>query len=163
MQTLIGDTHIVQALYPRAGGGAVTGDFISLKNYGGVSIIIQIDVTSGATDSSITLEQAKDVTDSGSVSKALEFDYMWANLDTETSDALVKTAVVSDTFEAGGVTKSCLYVIEVKAEDLDVDNGYDCLQVLSGAVATANLAILYVLHTPRYRDQVPTNQSAITN
>ena len=164
MQKLIGQTHIVSAIAPETGSSATTGDFISLKNYAGVTIIIALDITSSATDSSVTLEQAKDVTDSGSLSKTLGFTKMYANLDTETSDALVATAVTSNTFEAGGVTKSTLYVIEVRAEELDGQNGFDCLQVLCGAIATAFISVIYVLHSPRYINQEKqANFSAITN
>lgn len=147
MQNLIRNVHPVVASYPQA-ATSIAGDYVSLKNYAGVTIIIMLDVTSGTDDGAVTLTQATAV--DGVTNKALGFDYMWRNLDTETADALTKTAVVSDTFNAGGVTKSCLYVIEVKAEDLDVDNGYDCLRVNLATVTNGNSAILYLLHTPRY-------------
>ena len=162
MQKLIGQAHIVTAIFPQA-GGALNGDYISLKNYAGVSIIISVDVTASATDSSITLSQATDVTDSQSDDKALGFTFMWQNLDTETAEALAKTAVTSNTFEAGGVTKSTLYIIEVRADELDVANNFDCLRVKMGDIATANVSVIYVLHSPRYRDQVPADISSITD
>ena len=147
MQNLIRNVHPVVASFPQA-ATSIAGDYISLKNFAGVTIVIMLDVTTGTDDGAVTLTQATTV--AGGSAKALSFDYQWANVDTETADALTKTAVTSDTFNAGGVTKSCLYVIEVKAEDLDVDNGFDCLRVNLATVTNGNSAILYLLHTPRY-------------
>lgn len=162
MQKLIGQTHVVVGAFPQA-CTSITGDFISLKNYAGVSIIISLDVHTGTDTGAITLEQAKDVSDSGSVSKTLGFDFIWLNADTEAAEALTKTAVTSDSVTTAAATKSQLYIIEVKSEDLDVANDFDCLQVLVGTVATSNVSIVYVLHTPRYRDQVPANITSITD
>lgn len=142
--------HPVVASFPQA-ATSIAGDYVSLKNYAGVTIIIMLDVTSGTDTGAVTLTQATEV--AGSTTKALGFSYQWQNLDTESADALTKTAVTSDTFNAGGVTKSCLYVIEVKAEDLDQANGYDCLRVNLATVTNGNSAILYLLHTPRYIDE----------
>jgi len=151
MQTSIRTTHPVVASFPQA-ATSIAGDYISLKNYAGVTIYILLDVTSGTDDGAVTITQATEV--AGSTTKAFtNWDFMWANLDTESADALTKTAVTSGTFDAGGVTKSCLYVIEVKAEDLDVDNGYDCLRVNLATVTNGISAVLYVLHTPRYIDE----------
>lgn len=150
MQNLIRNVHPVVASFPQA-ATSIAGDYISLKNYAGVTIIIMVDVASGTDTGAVTLTQAKEV--AGSTTKALGFDYVWSNVDTEAADALTKTAVTSDTFDAGGVTKSCLYVIEVKAEDLDVDGGYDCLRANLATVTNGNSAILYLLHTPRYLDE----------
>lgn len=147
MQNLIRNVHPVVASFPQA-ATSIAGDYISLKNYAGVTIVIMVDVASGTDDGAVTLTQATSV--AGGSAKSLGFDYVWKNEDTETADALTKTAVTSDTFNAGGVTKSCLYVIEVKAEDLDVDNGFDCLRVNLATVTSGNSAILYLLHTPRY-------------
>ena len=52
-------------------------------------------------------------------------------------------------------------VIDVKAEDLDIDNGFDCLQANVADVGTNSQigCILYFLHEPR--DQVAPLASAI--
>ena len=149
MQNIIRSVHPVVASFPQA-ATSIAGDYISLKNYAGVTIVIMLDVHTGTDAGAVTLTQAVNVAGSGTTPKTLGFDYMWANLDTESGDTLTKTAVTSDTFNAGGVTKSCLYIIEVKAEDLDVDNGFDCLRVNLATTDTSNSAILYLLHTPRY-------------
>lgn len=160
MEQLVNQVHPVVGWFPQA-ATSVEGDYISLKGYGGVSIIIAVDVSSGTDDGAVTLSQAKTV--GGGSAKPLGFDYVYANLDTEASDALVKTAVTSDTFNAGGVTKSCLYVIEVKAEDLDVDNGFDCLKVSVATITNGIASVLYLLHTPRFIAQDGSHKSAIVD
>lgn len=160
MQTLVRNDHIVVGTFPQA-ATTIESDYISLKNYHSVSIVIALDVSSGTDTGAVTLTQATAV--DGVTNKALGFDYQWRNLDTETADALTKTAVTSNTFNAGGVTKSCLYVIEVKAEDLDVDNGYDCLKVSLATVDNGNVAILFILHDPRYIDEASGGKSAIVD
>lgn len=162
VEQLINQVHPVVGWFPQA-ATSVDGDYISLKGYAGVSIIIMLDVHTGTDAGAVALVQAVNVAGSGTTPKALGFDYVYANLDTEASDALVKTAVVSDTFNAGGVTKSCLYVIEVKAEDLDVDGGFDCLKVTLATTDTSNVAILYMLHTPRFIAQDGSHKSAIVD
>lgn len=122
--------------------------YINLKNYAGVSIILQVNITTGTASGAVTLTQARDV--SGSGAKSLSFKTVWVNGDTAASDTLAKATVTGDTFNAGGATKSFLYVIEVKAEDLDVDNGYSCLRISVATIASANGSVMFILHTPRY-------------
>ena len=162
MQKLIGQAHVVLGTFAQA-VTSITSDVISLKNYAGVSIIVGCDVTSGTDDGALTIEQMTDVANSQSDNKALDLNFQWQNLDTESAEALTKTAVVSDTFNVGGVTKSTLYVMEIKTEDLDVQNNFDCLRVNIATVTNGIGFILFVLHTPRYRDQVPADISSITD
>lgn len=160
MEQLVNQVHPVVGWFPQA-ATSVDGDYISLKGYGGVSIVIMLDVASATDTGAVTLVQATTV--SGGGAKALGFDYVYRNLDTEAADALTKVAVTSNTFDAGGVTKSCLYVIEVKAEDLDVDGGFDCLKVAMATVDNAYASVLYLLHTPRFIAQDGDHKSAIVN
>ena len=162
MQKLIGQTHVVVGSFGQA-QTSIVSDIISLKNYGGVSIIVTSDVSSGTDDGALTIEQMTDVTNSQSDNKALGFSFQWQNLDTEAAEALTKTAVTSNTFNVGGVTKSTLYIIEIKAEDLDVANDFDCLRVNIATITNGTGVILFVLHSPRFRDQVPADISSITN
>jgi hypothetical protein len=158
VEQLINQVHPVVGSFPQA-ATSIESDYISLKGYGGVSIILMLDVSSATDDGAVTLTQATNV--SAGSAKSLPFDWQYANLDTETSDALTKTAVTSNTFNAGGVTKSCLYVIEIKAEQLDVDNGFDCLKVSLATVTNGYSAILFLLHTPRFIAQDADHVSAI--
>jgi hypothetical protein len=136
------------------------GDRVSMKNFGRLTIVVSILNGSTVTGTAITLIQATAV--SGGSTKALPFSKMWANIDTGATDTLVETAVVSDTFTTDTTNaKSLMYVIEVKAEDLDADGGYDCV-AFDGALAANSVgSVLYILSAPRYTDDQP--PAAITN
>ena len=151
MKQLIRNIKPVIGMVP----GAVTsvvGDYVSLKDFHGCSIVIVVDNTSGTDDGAVTLLQAK--TANAGSAKALEFDEMWANLDCETADALTKTDVVSDTFDASGVELCTMYVIEVNADQLDVDNAFCYINVNIATVTNGVGAIIYLMHTPRFIDDV---------
>ena len=135
-------------------------DYVSLKNYERITIILAVDNATTVTGGAITLKQATDV--AGTSEKALSFSKMWANTDTGAGDTLTETAVTSDTFTTNTTdNKNLLYVIEVKAEDLDRANGFDCVRVDSLLMANAVGAVLYVLHGTRYKS--PAAVAAITD
>lgn len=123
-------------------------DYVSLKNFDRCTIIITVDNATTVTGGAITLKQASDVAGTGE--KALAFDKMFANVDTGAGDTLTETAVTSNTFTTNTTNdKNLMYVIEVKAEDLDVANGFDCLRVDALSMASAVGSVLYVLHGAR--------------
>ena len=119
--------------------------WVSLKGYNHVTAIISFKNTTTVTGVAITLAQATAVAGTGT--KALAFTKMWANLDDASSVALTETAVVSNTFTTSAVnSKTGYYIIEVDADDLDINNGFDCFQVATanGGAATA-LEVFYIL------------------
>lgn len=158
-------TDVAKIVYgsPIIGALATTNgdcDYVSLKGYDRCTIVIAVDNAATVTGGAITLKQATAVAGTGE--KALGFDYMWANTDTGASDTLTETAVTSDTFTTDTTdNKNLLYVIEVKASDLDVANGFDCLRVDSLLMANAVGFVQYILHDSRYAS--PVAISAITD
>lgn len=125
------------------------GDYVSMKGYDKLSIIIAVDNATTVTGGVVTLLQATDVAATGA--KALGFTTMYANTDVATSDALVETAVTSNTFTTLTTdNRNLLYVIEVAASDLDVDNGFDCVRIDVASMASAVGCVLYILHGQRY-------------
>lgn len=136
--------------------------YVSMKGYARCQIIISIADGTTVTGSTITLKQATAV--AGTNEKALAFSRMLANTDYAASKALVETAVTSNTFTTQTVnSKDSLYVIDVKAEDLDVANGFDCLRVDgTGHAATASrgCVVLYNLYGKRYSDTTPVQAAA---
>jgi hypothetical protein len=131
--------------------------YVSMKGYSRAQIIISIADGTTVTGSTITLKQATAV--AGTSEKALAFTRMLANTDYAASKALTETAVTSNTFTTQTVnSKDSLYVIDVKAEDLDVANGFDCLRVDgTGHAATASrgCVVLYNLYGKRYSGSTP--------
>ena len=136
------------------------GDYVSLKNFDRCTVILAVDNATTVTGGTITLKQATAV--AGTSEKALAFSKMWANTDVGAGDTLTETAVTSDTFVTSTTNdKNLLYVMEVKASDLDGANGFDCLRIDSTGMANAVGAVVYVLHGSRYAN--PLAVAAITD
>jgi hypothetical protein len=131
-----------------------TPAYVSLKDYAHITAIITVLNATTVTGSAITCKQATAV--AGTSEKALSFDTVWANADTAASDALVKTAVVSNTFTTTAVnSKKAVYVIEIDAAKLDVNNSFDCFRVGTGDATASTLSVVYILSRPRYSQATP--------
>ena len=132
-------------------------DYVSLKDHAGCMIVISIADGTTVTGTAVTLQQATAV--AGTSEKPLAFTRMLANTDYGASKALTETAVTSSTFTTQAVnSKDSLYVIDVKASDLDVNAGFDCLRVdATGHAATASrgCVVMYLLYGKRYSDSTP--------
>lgn len=105
-------------------GAASTGDHFSMKNYGHATIIIQTGAWAAGT-AAVTLQQSTVV--AGTDDKALGFLEQWNGSVLATSDLLTRTVVAANTFNLAAA--NTLYVIEIDAEDLDVDNSFDCVEL----------------------------------
>ena len=130
---------------------STTPDYVPLKNYDGFLAIITVQNATTVTGSAITLKQATLVDGTGE--KALAFDKVLQNEDTGSAggDILVETPVESDTFTTDATdSKELKYIIDVKTESLDVNNGFNAIRVGTGD-AVANLVnIEYLLYNGRY-------------
>jgi hypothetical protein len=126
-----------------------TPDYVSLRGYERCCIVIVVDNATPVTGSAITVKQASAVAGTGE--KAVSFSTMWANTDTGAGDALTATAVTSDTFTTDTTAnKNLLYVIEVRTDDLDLANNFDCIRAGTGNAVNTVLAVLYLLYPARY-------------
>jgi hypothetical protein len=128
-------------------GAAVTGDYVSMKDYRHLTIIIQQGAWAGGTPA-VTLKQATAVAGTGE--KALSFSKRWTKV-ALTGTTFTETAVTSDTFNLPA-TANTMNVLEIDAEDLDVANGFDCVR-LGIATPGANADLIsatYILSEPRY-------------
>lgn len=135
-------------------------DYVSMKGYDRLTIVIAVDNATTVTGGAITLKQATAV--AGTSEKALAFTKMWQNIDTGAADTLAETAVTSNTFTTDTTNdKNLLYVIEVNASDLDVASGFDCVRVDVLLMASAVGFVQYILHGARY--QSPLAVAAITD
>lgn len=140
------------------------GDYVCLKNYHRCAVVFHGNVGSSGTDITLTLQQATDV--SGSGVKALNF----TRIDSKEGANLAAVGTYTTTTQAAANTYTVtnneqleqIYIIDFKADDLDVANGFDCLRVTVNAVGAAKVGgALYILHDPKYStDPLPT---AITN
>lgn len=131
-------------------GAAMADAYVSMKNYGTLTIKISTGAWAGGT-AAVTLTQAQAVAGTGA--KALSFTDYWD--DTTTTGTLVKKAASSNTFNLGTANKS--YVIHVDDRMLDIANGFDCV-TLSVASPGANndfYSVEYILGDARYQQATP--------
>lgn len=157
---LVEDGKMVQALPPTLDPSSATEDRITMKDIAHVTILIHVANATSVTPSTITLTQSTDV--SGADEKELAFDTVYSNTDTSSSDTLVKTDVVSNTFDTDGTDNfNQLHVIEIDGDELDVNNDFDVLKVNIGDASNQTIGATYVGTGIRYAQAI--TPSAITD
>lgn len=131
---------------------ARTGDYISLKNAGGVDILIFKGVGTDGDDQTFTLQQATTVAGGSAKDLAIITQYWEKEAVTDLLSTGVWTRVTqtaATTIAPGDPTAqyAAMYVVHVEADQLDVDNGFDCINMSNdGAGSNAQLGcILYIL------------------
>lgn len=143
---LIERTNITAALAPNNYTGAAgAGDWASFQNYHKCLIVIQTGAWAGGT-AAVTLDQA--TTAAGGSTKTLGFSRYYSKLNT--AAAYTETAATSDTFDLSAA--NTIYAIDVKDDDLDVDNAFDFFQ-LDVASPGANddfYSAIYIMYEPAY-------------
>lgn len=135
-------------------GQANNGDWVSMKNFDRLTVIVFKAAGVAGDDPVITLKQASDVAGTGA--KALNFTRVDAKVGAQTgiggfttnSQAAGNTYTDLVSAEAQG-----LFLIEVTSADLDVTNGFDCVQVSIPDVGAGGAQLgcaLYVLRGARF-------------
>lgn len=132
---------------------ANNGDWVSLKNYGRVAIVLFKAAGTAGDDPVFTLRQAQDV--GGAGAKELNFTRIDTKVGTLTSVGTFTkvTQAAGNTYvDAVSAEAQAIMVVDIKAEDLDLANGFDCVQLQIPDVGTnAQLGCaFYLLHEPRY-------------
>lgn len=157
-QHVLEEMQIVSAFVPvNLAAADNNGDWVSLKNYGRCTFILFKGAGGAGEDPVFTLEQATAV--AGTSSKALTFTRIDKKVGGQTTASQFTTATQSaagtHTDAVSGEAEG-LFVVDVMAEDLDVEGGFDCVRlVIPDVGTTAQLACgLYLLREPRFA-QVP--------
>lgn len=149
------DSHdIVVGQVPINLGTARTGDVVSLKNWGRCTVVFVGDAGTNGEDVTLGVQQAINVTPSSA--KDITFTRVDTKQGTLTSvgtwTQVTQSAAASYTnTDAGGQQK--VWVVDIKADDLDVDNGYDCIYATTtdaGTAASGFGTLIYILSEPRY-------------
>lgn len=147
---LIECAKFIQAIPPvDTTGAGKDGLWVSMKNFNRLAVVLQSGTWAGGT-AAVTLEQATD--SAGTGAKALAFTKYLKAYDTDDAvdDTSVSVDVASNTYTLGD--NHNVQVIEVKAGDLDIANGFAFVRVRS-ATPGANadlLAALYILYDGIY-------------
>jgi hypothetical protein len=162
---LVEEAQIVAAIIPvDSQTGANNGDWVSMKNYDRCTVIVFKAAGVAGDDPVITIKQATDV--SGTGAKALNFTRVDAKVGAQTGIGTFTTVTqaAGNTYtDLVSAEAQGLFAIEFKSEDLDVNNGFDCLQLSvpdTGAAGAQLLCGLYVLRGARY-GSVPTPSAII--
>ena len=131
-----------------------TPDYVCLKNYERMCIIVLVKNATTVTGSAITIKQATAVAGTGE--KAVVFDKAWRNIDTAAADTLAEFAVTSNTFTTDSTnSKNLMYVMDVDpGMHLDIDGGFDCVRVGTGDATAATVTALYILYA-KYAKATP--------
>jgi len=151
MKTALDHMGLLEAIPPRAGNAAVVGDYVSMKNIGHLSVIVQIK-QAGADPVVCEIVQATAVAGTGV--KALGTAVpVSANLDTATSDAMV-AQTADDEFTTDVAVKNKIVHFDILPEHLDVNGGFDCIAVKVTSVAAGDIiSALYQPCGQRYLGQ----------
>lgn len=152
-QHLLDKIDLVSGIVPINLGSARSSDVMSLKNFHRVAIVFFKAAGSASEDPTLTVLQASSVAPSNA--KALNFTEIWTKQGTLTS-----VGTWTKTTQAAGNTytnttaseNEAIWVIDIQTDALDVDGGFDCIQVtIADAGSTNQLgALLFVGHEPRY-------------
>lgn len=146
--------QIVSAIVPvDLQAAANNGDWVSLKNYGRCAIVLFKAAGTAGDDPVFTLRQATDV--SGTGAKELTFTRIDSKVGTQTAVGTFTkaTQAAANTYtDAVSAEAQAIMVVDIKAEDLDVANDFDCIQLqIPDVGSNAQLGCaLYLLHEPRY-------------
>lgn len=132
---------------------ANTGDYVCLKGYDRVVFLLFKAAGTAGDDPVVSARQAQDVSDTGG--KVLNLTTYWQKQGTLTAvtswTEVTQAAGATVTLDATSAESQGLYAFEIKAADLDVANGFDCVRFAVADVGgNAQLgAGLYILDGPR--------------
>lgn len=150
---LIENNQIVAGFVPvDMSAGANNGDWVSMKNFSHIAIVFIKAAGTAGDDPTLTINQAKDV--SGTDSKALNFTNLHVKQGTLSGigEFTKITQAEGNTYtEATSAEKQAVWVVEFDVMDLDINNGFDCVQAAVADIGNnAQLGcVLYILSQPR--------------
>ena len=150
---LIEQVNIVECITPvDFDTGANAGDWVSLKHYTGVLIVVHTSIGTATQDPDITVEQATNV--SGLGNKALNIVEGFDKVGSQTipNGVWTRTASSDNTFEnLISAEAAHILAIDIQIDQLDVAGGYDCVQC-SVADVGGNPQLgsaIYIMYGPR--------------
>jgi len=163
---LLESINIVVGTPPADFNSDQNGDYVSLKGYDGCLVVVTKAAGTAGDDFVLKLTQATAV--AGTSDKALNINHVYAKVGTQTGVSTFTkysgTAASSvDTVSAFGTdlaadSVEALFVIDVRANDLDVDNGFDCIRYVHEGDDVGNstyATVHYILYGARYPQPSP--------
>jgi hypothetical protein len=155
MGRLLDRAQIVEGFAPvDLQAAANDGDWVSLKNYNHVTVIFHKKAGTAGDDPTLTLEQATAV--AGTSAKGLNFTRIFtkqgAALNAVGTFTEVTQTAASTYTDATSAEVAAIWVVEIDAQDLDVNGGFDCVRARVADVGgNAQLgSLLYILTEARF-------------
>jgi hypothetical protein len=162
---LMESINIVSAFVAGSDANAdLTGDWVSLKNYDGCLVYLKKPVGTAGDDLSIRLQQATDVAGTGA--KALNFNNLYHKIGATALTGVgtftrIKLTTPTDDLDLVSVNSVDLetdvnetqVVVNVRASDLDVSGGFDCMNLIIEGDDIGNALIIsadYILYGARF-------------
>ena len=133
--------------------GASSGLVVSLKNYAGCLVLLQKKAGTAGDDVVFTMTQAQAVAGTGE--KALPFSRIYKKLHATTVPGtwtLTEQAAAGNYTDDTSAEKAGLIAVDVKAEDLDQANGFDCIRLAipdTGSAGAQLISATYILYGPK--------------
>ena len=154
---LVYNAHPVMGLPPAADAAGRSGQWVSAKNAHKIYVVVNINQGNAATVA-LTFQQATSAAGAGA--KVLSGNLnIWANqAQAQSAGGDTLTAQTAGTsFTTSSATTYKKIVFEVILEDaLDLVNGFDYIQVITGASNSANITQADYFVTPsRFEQQTP--------
>lgn len=137
---------------------ANNGDWMNMRDWNHLTVIVFKSAGTAGDDPTITLKQATD--NAGTGAKALNFTEIWQKQGTLTAvgQFTKKTQSAANTYvDTDSAENQGIYVLEIDADMLDVDGGFNHVQVsIADVGANAQLGCaLYILSEPRFAQATP--------
>lgn len=158
--------QVVPGFPPASLTTARVGDVVCMKGFRRCLVLFHGAIGTAGDDPTITITQALDVAYTSP--KALNFTEIYVKMDaTHLTDTGQWTKVVQAAANTYTDTTSAeqekLWAVEFKAEDLDVNGGYDCIRAAISDVGTnAQIgAMMYILGDPVFSNAPENMASAI--
>ncbi len=144
---------IAQLLTPATDAAGRTSGYFSLKDAHKAWIVVSIAQGNAATIA-LTPLQASAVAGTGSKALTAVVPIV-SNLDTAAADALVeRTAAANYTTDAGVKNKVVIFEID-PAACMDINNGFDCIGMSTGASNVANITSAMLIMESRFQQSTP--------
>jgi hypothetical protein len=137
----------VTMLVPAADAGGRASSYFSLKGAGRAFVVVYMN-QAAANTVALSINQA--LTVAGGSPKAIGVTRIWTNIDAAAGAAYAKATEAATFTTAAGVAHK-IVVFEVGPYCMDVAGGFDCVNVVTGASAAANItsAMLFITR-PKY-------------
>jgi hypothetical protein len=155
---LVENAQIVAGFVPLDLQTQRDGAWVSLRDFNHLTVVFFKGAGTAGDNPVITLQQAK--TDTGTGVKALPFTEVWSkqDADLQTVGQFTKDSqAAANTFTDAVADLEAIWVLEIDADMLDVDNGFCFVRLTLNDVGThAQLGcVLYLLTEPRFAEATP--------